>query len=107
MSSVPSTSAIDPLVATHPSTLWAAADPPFTAKPATTAPRFKVGGSHDQEFDAHDAQALCHLPPLAITSPNVGWVPRPFLFKDEPVQARTDGCFGTVNIYQWPQLYNN
>jgi hypothetical protein len=59
------------------------------------------------EFDVHDAVALCHLPPLAITSPNVGWVPHPFLFEDEPVQARADGRFGTVNIYQWPQLYND
>ncbi|KAF8834395.1 hypothetical protein BDN67DRAFT_1016546 [Paxillus ammoniavirescens] len=108
MSSVPSTSAINPLVATHPSTPWAAANPPSAAKPATTAPRFKVGGSHDQgkvqtclskiwgpisitEFDAHDAQALCHLPPLTITSPNVGWVPRPFLFEDKPVFTMIDG----------------
>ncbi|KAF8833761.1 hypothetical protein BDN67DRAFT_1017211 [Paxillus ammoniavirescens] len=106
MSSVPSTSAIDPPVATHPSTLLAAADPPSAAKPATTAPRFKVGGSHDQEFDVHDVQALCHLPPLTITSPNVGWLLHPFLFEDQPVQARADDRFGTVDIYQWLQLYN-
>ncbi|KAF8833562.1 hypothetical protein BDN67DRAFT_1017405 [Paxillus ammoniavirescens] len=124
MSSVPSTSAIDPPVTTNPSTPWAAADPLSAAKPATTALRFKVRGSHDQgkvqtclskiqepisitQFDVHDAQALCHLPPLAITSPNVGWVPRPFLFEDKPVQAHADGRFGTVDIYQWLQLYDN
>jgi hypothetical protein len=124
MSSIPLISATHALVATHPSTPWAPANPQSTAKSATTAPRFKVGGSHDQdkvqrhlsqmrgpisttEFNAHDVVALCHLPPLAITLPNVGWVPHPFLFEDKPVQARADGHFGTVDIYQWPQLYDD
>ncbi|KIJ10263.1 hypothetical protein PAXINDRAFT_16707 [Paxillus involutus ATCC 200175] len=89
MSFMPSTSATNPPVATNPSAL------------------FKVRGSHNQEFNVHDAVALCYLPPLAITSPNVSWVPRPSIFEDEPVQPHADSCFGTVDIYQWPQLYDD
>ncbi|KAF9231538.1 hypothetical protein BU15DRAFT_14961, partial [Melanogaster broomeanus] len=57
------------------------------------------------EFDAHDARVLCHIPPRVITSPNNDWVPQPFLFEDAPVQARADGRLGTVDSFQWPQLY--
>lgn len=57
------------------------------------------------EFDAHDAVALCHIPPRVITSPNINWVPQPFIFEDELVQARADGRLGTADSFQWPQLY--
>ncbi|KAF9233288.1 hypothetical protein BU15DRAFT_80267 [Melanogaster broomeanus] len=65
----------------------------------------RPGGAHRGEFDAHDARILCHIPPRVITSPNNDWVPQPFLFEDAPVQARADGRLGTVDSFQWPQLY--
>ncbi|KAF9232000.1 hypothetical protein BU15DRAFT_81746 [Melanogaster broomeanus] len=72
---------------------------------AVSGPKFKVGGSHCSEFDAHNVLALCHIPPRVITSPNNTWIPQPFLFEHEPVQARADGRLGTVDVYQWPQMY--
>ncbi|KAL4076806.1 hypothetical protein V8B97DRAFT_2022084 [Scleroderma yunnanense] len=41
-----------------------------------------------------------------VTSPNVDFVPEPYIFEDEDLQPCADGCFGLVDCSQWPQLYN-
>lgn len=58
-------------------------------------------------FDALDALALWHNDSQAITSPNCEHIPRPFIFGEEILQARADGRYGFVDIYQWPQSLDN
>ena len=41
-----------------------------------------------------------------ITSPNVDFVPEPYVFEEEDVRARADSHFGLVDCFQWPQLYD-
>ncbi|KIK97713.1 hypothetical protein PAXRUDRAFT_84205, partial [Paxillus rubicundulus Ve08.2h10] len=40
------------------------------------------------------------------TTPNIYYVPEPHINTDEEMQARSDGWFGAINCFQWPQLYS-
>ncbi|KAI6015821.1 hypothetical protein BKA83DRAFT_4060751 [Pisolithus microcarpus] len=42
---------------------------------------------------------------VIITSPNVDYVPEPFIFEEEDMCCCADGRFGVVDCFQWPQMH--
>ena len=59
-------------------------------------------------FNSLDAKSIaCECEGSTLyTSPNATFIPEPHHGKEE-LHARLDGCFGTADCFQWPQLYCN
>ena len=43
---------------------------------------------------------------LVITSPNMTFITKPFIFEKAELQPLRDGRFGPIDVFQWPQLYS-
>ncbi|KAI6160560.1 hypothetical protein EDD17DRAFT_1484013 [Pisolithus thermaeus] len=52
-----------------------------------------------------DALAVACKGNIIITSPNMDYVPEPFIFEEEDLCCRADGRFGVVDCFQWPQMH--
>ncbi|KAI6111410.1 hypothetical protein F5141DRAFT_1214914 [Pisolithus sp. B1] len=59
----------------------------------------------DGRCGAFDAHVLAKFNDHWITSPNISFVPQPFIFEGARVKPLCDGQFGHINCFQWPQLY--
>ncbi|KAF9237928.1 hypothetical protein BU15DRAFT_62775 [Melanogaster broomeanus] len=55
---------------------------------------------------ALDALSLFQEDELVIMSPNMTFIPKPFLNSSE-LRAFKDGCYGVQDVFQWPQLYSD
>ncbi|KAF9232466.1 hypothetical protein BU15DRAFT_29863, partial [Melanogaster broomeanus] len=42
-----------------------------------------------------------------ITSPNMTFIPKPFLFEKAELRPLRDGRFGVIDVFQWPQLHSD
>ncbi|KAI6011459.1 hypothetical protein PISMIDRAFT_106769 [Pisolithus microcarpus 441] len=42
---------------------------------------------------------------IIIMSPNVDYVPEPFIFEEEDMCCHADGHFRVVDCFQWPQMH--
>ncbi|KAG1720988.1 hypothetical protein EDB19DRAFT_1917590 [Suillus lakei] len=61
----------------------------------------------DAWLQAFDARAIAVQGNLVITMPNMDFIPVFHHFEEENIQAHADGCFGTIDCFQWPQAYDN
>ncbi|KAI6029506.1 hypothetical protein PISMIDRAFT_101414 [Pisolithus microcarpus 441] len=52
-----------------------------------------------------DALAVACKGNVIIMSPNVDYVPEPFIFEEEDMCCCADGCFRVVDCFQWPQMH--
>ncbi|KAF9230023.1 hypothetical protein BU15DRAFT_84156 [Melanogaster broomeanus] len=55
---------------------------------------------------ALDALSLFQEDEVVITSPNMTFIPKPFLNSSE-LRAFKDGRYGVQDVFQWPQLYSD
>ncbi|KAJ8581217.1 hypothetical protein M405DRAFT_938393 [Rhizopogon salebrosus TDB-379] len=60
----------------------------------------------DGWLQAFDARSVAVQDNLVITMPNMHFIPEFHHFEEEDLQARTDGRFGIVDCFQWPQAYD-
>ncbi|KAI6010253.1 hypothetical protein PISMIDRAFT_117336 [Pisolithus microcarpus 441] len=42
---------------------------------------------------------------IIMMSPNIDYVPEPFIFEEEDMCYHADGHFGVVDCFQWPQMH--
>ncbi|KAI6032429.1 hypothetical protein EDC04DRAFT_2898259 [Pisolithus marmoratus] len=59
----------------------------------------------DGKYGAFDARVLAKYNDHWITSPNVDYVPQPFIFEGARVELLRDGRMGHIDCFQWPQLH--
>ncbi|KAI6101783.1 hypothetical protein F5141DRAFT_1065757 [Pisolithus sp. B1] len=59
----------------------------------------------DGRCGAFNACILTKLNSHWIMSPNVSFVPQPFIFEGARVEPLCDRWFGHINCFQWPKLY--
>ncbi|KIJ07054.1 hypothetical protein PAXINDRAFT_19739 [Paxillus involutus ATCC 200175] len=86
---------------TSTSAVHAAEPEPSTSSLHATA----IGTNYKKYLDVHDGNVFCHIPPRVITSSNAPTILRPFVYENEPVQCRADGCYGYIDIYQLLQMF--
>ncbi|KAI6037736.1 hypothetical protein EDC04DRAFT_2604521 [Pisolithus marmoratus] len=61
--------------------------------------------SFERSWGAFDAHVLTKFNDHWITSPNVDYVPQPFIFEEARVEPLCDGQFGHIDCFQWLQLH--
>ncbi|KAG1812794.1 uncharacterized protein BJ212DRAFT_1482862 [Suillus subaureus] len=61
----------------------------------------------DNWLQSFDACAVAVQGNLVIMTPNMHFIPEFHHFDAEILQACTDGCFGVIDCFQWPQAYDN